>query len=73
MGVLKLAAETISRTNMFEAPFIKEITYFPFIQQGSMGQFWYLGALMIFYFLLPAIQNVIKESRKRWLLLWQYA
>ena len=70
LGLLKFAAEKISGTNLFETPFIKEITYFPLIQRGNMGHLWYLGALMILYFLLPVLQCLVKGSRKRWVLAW---
>lgn len=44
--------------NIDLASLIKNIIYYPFIQKGYLWQFWYLGALVIIYFFLPAIHKI---------------
>lgn len=38
-----------------------------FIQQGRFGHFWYFGAMMILYMLMPGILNVLKKNAVVWL------
>ena len=49
--------------------FAKDITYRPLIQRGYMWQFWYLGAMIILYMLLPIIHKLVKNEKK-WMLFW---
>ena len=45
--------------------FFKDIIYRPFIQKGRMWQFWYLGAMILLYLLLPIIHRVINGRNWR--------
>ena len=51
--------------------FLQDISYRPFIQKGRMWQFWYLGAMIILYLLLPIIHNAIYGDNKKWVRFWR--
>lgn len=50
--------------------FLQDISYRPFIQKGRMPQFWYLGAMIILYLLLPIIHKDIYGNNKKWIYFW---
>ena len=49
--------------------FLQDISYRPFIQKGRMWQFWYLGAMIILYLLLPLIHRAAYGDKK-WKRFW---
>lgn len=50
--------------------FLQDISYRPFIQKGRMWQFWFLGAMMILYMLLPLIHKTVYGENKKWGRFW---
>ena len=50
--------------------FVKDMTYRSLIQKGTMWQFWYLGAMMLLYLLLPIIHKIVYENTKKWTCFW---
>lgn len=50
--------------------FLQDISYRPFIQKGGMWQFWYLGAMIILYLLLPIVHKAICGGNKKWTCFW---
>ena len=50
--------------------FLQDISYRPFIQKGRMWQFWYLGAMIILYLLLPIIHKATYGNNDKWIRFW---
>ena len=56
-----LALDKMLSMNLFA--FVKEFLK-SFVQKGTMWQFWYLGALLIIYMLLPFLSKLNQQSRR---------
>ena len=56
-----LVLDKIFAINIFE--FLKEFLK-SFVQKGTLWQFWYLGALLIIYALLPFLSKLNRQSRR---------
>lgn len=49
---------------------IKNYTYYPFIQRGDFWQFWFFGAMILLCILMPFVHKLAHISDKWWCLLW---
>ena len=58
-------AENVSVAIIFRNSFC-----YPFFQKGYMGQFWYIGTMIILYLLLPILHKVIYGRKNRWVIIW---
>lgn len=68
MGVVclkRLQGEAVEWTSFF-----RNITYRPLIQNGFLWQFWYFGAMILMYLLLPFIHRAINNNKIGWQKLW---
>lgn len=72
-GLHWLAKEIAKMISLYQEPWgyenLMENILGGFIQRGAFWQFWYLGALIIIYLLLPILTRISNQTRKKLVIL----